>query len=151
VFQDHQSARLRSIGFLFITIFWTAIKFDSAMFYRLVRRKESYSSCDCCCCLFPGCGEISGSFQMRTELSGVAQRGQWSIPQPSRLPTNRTCSICGRSFFNKERFEDHMNMHNNIKAHECRCCRTKFTYKRNLLTHVRLGVCTRNSHPIKFV
>ena len=53
------------------------------------------------------------------------------------------CSICEKGFMSKEHFEDHMNMHNNIKAHQCPNCSSRFTFKTCLRRHIRLGVCNK--------
>ena len=59
---------------------------------------------------------------------------------------SRVCPICGKGFDRREYYEDHMNMHNNVKAHKCSNCSSTFTYKRNLWQHVRDGVCTKNKN-----
>lgn len=57
---------------------------------------------------------------------------------------SRVCPICGKRFDRREYFEDHMNMHNKVKAHTCSNCSSTFTYKRNLWQHVRDGICLKN-------
>ncbi|XP_076460641.1 uncharacterized protein LOC143293559 isoform X2 [Babylonia areolata] len=61
----------------------------------------------------------------------------------SRQRQSRTCPICGKWFDRWEYFQDHVNMHNKVKAHKCDNCASAFTYKRNLWQHVRHGVCFR--------
>ena len=56
-----------------------------------------------------------------------------------------TCHVCGKGFTVREPFEDHMNMHNNIKAHKCPHCPSLFTYKTSLYHHIR-----KHSNPIAF-
>jgi hypothetical protein len=107
----------------------------------------SLSSYDITLLSFTGYEEISGSFQMQTSrLSGVRQQGEWSRTQTSRLPAVRTCLVCGKTFWRRDRFEEHMNMHNKIKAFQCQNCRRKFTHRRNLDHHLKLGVCSKFTH-----
>lgn len=47
------------------------------------------------------------------------------------------CHVCGKGFSVREPFEDHINMHNNIKAHKCPLCPSVFTYKTSLYHHFR--------------
>lgn len=53
------------------------------------------------------------------------------------------CSICERGFMSKEHFDDHVNMHNNVKAHQCPNCSSWFTFKTCLRRHIRQGVCNK--------
>ena len=55
----------------------------------------------------------------------------------------QVCSICEKGFTSKEHFEDHMNMHNNVKAHQCPNCSSWFTFKACLRRHIRQGVCNK--------
>ncbi|XP_076460611.1 uncharacterized protein LOC143293555 isoform X7 [Babylonia areolata] len=48
-----------------------------------------------------------------------------------------SCSMCGKGFNVRELFEDHVNMHYNIKAHKCPYCPSLFTYKTNMYHHIR--------------
>lgn len=54
-----------------------------------------------------------------------------------------TCPICGKGFTRKYRFNDHVNAHNNIKAHTCPKCSRSFTQLTNLNTHIRSGTCDK--------
>ncbi|XP_076460629.1 uncharacterized protein LOC143293555 isoform X21 [Babylonia areolata] len=54
------------------------------------------------------------------------------------------CSICGKGITRKDDYEDHVNRHRNIRAHECPHCALRFTFKNNLRKHMRTGVCHRN-------
>ena len=47
------------------------------------------------------------------------------------------CGICGKCITRKENFEDHMNMHNNIRPHKCPQCGIGFSFKNKLRHHVR--------------
>ncbi|XP_076460626.1 uncharacterized protein LOC143293555 isoform X19 [Babylonia areolata] len=51
------------------------------------------------------------------------------------------CDVCQKGFTNRERCTDHMNMHNNIKAHQCPKCSRMFTFKANLRLHLNNGTC----------
>ena len=51
------------------------------------------------------------------------------------------CGVCGKGFFIKQLFKDHINKHSNIKAHRCGRCGRQFTYKGSLLQHLRNRVC----------
>ncbi|KAL8613317.1 hypothetical protein ACOMHN_052557 [Nucella lapillus] len=48
-----------------------------------------------------------------------------------------SCDICGKGFNVRELYEDHVNMHYNIKAHKCPYCPSVFTYKTNMYHHIR--------------
>ena len=56
-----------------------------------------------------------------------------------------TCGVCRikKGFTTKERFTDHMNMHNNIKVHQCPKCSRLFTFKANLRKHLRDRTCIK--------
>lgn len=54
------------------------------------------------------------------------------------------CDVCSKGFAVKEHCIDHMNMHNNIKAHQCSNCSRSFTFKTHLRRHLRFGVCNKN-------
>ncbi|XP_076465076.1 uncharacterized protein LOC143296877 isoform X12 [Babylonia areolata] len=77
---------------------------------------------------------------------------EWTAPPsnsllghpPSSLTQSkhsRICPICGKGFDRREYFEDHINMHNNIRAHQCPHCHHSFLYKNNLRQHIRDGIC----------
>lgn len=51
------------------------------------------------------------------------------------------CEVCGKGFFGCERLGDHMNMHQNIKTHECPICYRMFTFKSLLRQHISRGTC----------
>jgi len=53
------------------------------------------------------------------------------------------CGICGRGFMSKEHFDDHVNMHNKVKTHQCPHCSSWFTFKTCLRRHIRQGVCNK--------
>ena len=55
------------------------------------------------------------------------------------------CSLCGKGFAQKQFYQDHINMHNQVKAHSCQHCSVSFTYKRNLWRHLRYGVCRKDA------
>ena len=61
-------------------------------------------------------------------------------------PKSRVCPLCGKWFDRREYFQDHLNMHNNVKAHRCSHCSRTFTYKRNLWQHERYGVCLKQKN-----
>lgn len=75
--------------------------------------------------------------------SGLVVHSEHALSAPRH---SRVCPICGKSFDRREYYEDHMNMHNNVKAHKCSNCSSRFTYKRNLWQHVRDGVCMKNKN-----
>lgn len=54
-----------------------------------------------------------------------------------------SCTVCGQGFNTRERFQDHMNMHNGIRSHRCQYCGRQFTFKTNLRQHISDGVCSR--------
>ncbi|XP_076465058.1 uncharacterized protein LOC143296877 isoform X10 [Babylonia areolata] len=58
-----------------------------------------------------------------------------------RKPYN--CTVCGKGFIQKEHFEGHMNMHNNVKAYRCEICSKEFVYRTSLNQHRRYGVCSK--------
>ena len=60
-----------------------------------------------------------------------------------RLPYE--CGICGKGFNQKEHFQGHMNMHNNIKAYKCEKCNREFVYRTSLDQHRRESVCSKTN------
>ena len=58
-----------------------------------------------------------------------------------RLP--HVCTICGKGFNEKENYEGHMNMHNNIRAYKCPNCSGGWFYKNSLREHIRFGGCKK--------
>ena len=53
------------------------------------------------------------------------------------------CAICDKKFTLKEHYNDHMSMHNKVKAHKCpNCCRL-FTFKTSLRKHLRDRICSK--------
>ena len=82
------------------------------------------------------CEFCSATFASNSELIG----------HTNSVHLNRhqfVCILCGKGFCQNEHFSDHMNMHNNIKPHQCAQCSAYFTYKTNLRRHVRSGVCKK--------
>lgn len=79
-------------------------------------------------------------------MMGAGRQAAHSDLFPSQRQHSRVCPICGKSFDRREYFQDHMNMHNGIKAHRCSNCGREFTYKRNLWQHGRDSVCFKNKN-----
>ncbi|KAL8567902.1 hypothetical protein ACOMHN_059024 [Nucella lapillus] len=75
---------------------------------------------------------------------GSSASGNTSLGQPQSSASisklSRICPLCGKGFDRKEYFEDHVNMHSNIRAHRCPYCHHSFFYKNNLRQHVRDGI-----------
>ena len=53
------------------------------------------------------------------------------------------CIFCYKSMHNRRRYNDHMNMHNNVKAHTCPYCAKRFTFKSDVTRHLRNQVCKK--------
>lgn len=51
------------------------------------------------------------------------------------------CESCGKGFAVREHCQDHMNMHKNLKPHQCPRCLKCFTYKTHLRRHLRVNIC----------
>ena len=53
------------------------------------------------------------------------------------------CDVCDKGFTVKDHFEDHQNMHNNVRVHRCPHCSCGFAFKSGLRRHLRKGVCSK--------
>ena len=54
------------------------------------------------------------------------------------------CTVCGKRFTLKEHYNDHMSMHNKVKAHKCPNCCRPFTFKTSLRKHLRDRICKKS-------
>ncbi|KAL8567901.1 hypothetical protein ACOMHN_059023 [Nucella lapillus] len=53
------------------------------------------------------------------------------------------CEQCGKGFTVKDHYEDHLNMHRNIRVHKCPYCAICFAFKSGLRRHMRKAVCSK--------
>ncbi|KAL8613316.1 hypothetical protein ACOMHN_052556 [Nucella lapillus] len=103
----------------------SALRQGAGVSYAGVRRSK-FHECPHCHSKFMSSQELSG------HVCDFTKRAQ------------HICSICGKGITRKDDYEDHMNRHRNIRAHECPHCALRFTFKNNLRKHMRTGVCHRN-------
>lgn len=82
------------------------------------------------------CEHCSSTFTTKAGLNGHVKVVHLDM-HPFRCPT------CRRGFTVKELFQDHLNMHSNIKSHVCPHCYHAFTYKSSLRQHLRCGRCPK--------
>lgn len=72
--------------------------------------------------------------------SGLS-RHQNRVHSLKRLP--HVCTVCGKGFNEKDNYEGHMNMHNNVRAYKCPHCSSGWFYKNSLREHIRFGGCNK--------
>ncbi|KAL8604929.1 hypothetical protein ACOMHN_028557 [Nucella lapillus] len=56
------------------------------------------------------------------------------------------CQVCGKGFLDKTHYVDHMNMHLNIRQHQCLHCPLKFTHRASMKLHVKSKHVRPKSH-----
>ena len=47
------------------------------------------------------------------------------------------CEVCGKGFYQRQAFQDHMNIHTGEKPYKCRFCSSCFASKGNHAMHQR--------------
>lgn len=50
------------------------------------------------------------------------------------------CNICYKRFKRINAYQDHLNLHNNIRRYSCNYCNKKFVQNSNLKSHIKLNI-----------
>ena len=74
----------------------------------------------------------------------TSQRGmELHIDRFHRNKFRFRCEHCGKGFVVKDHYEGHMNMHSNVRVHQCPFCAITFAFKSGLRRHVKKGTCRK--------
>jgi uncharacterized Zn-finger protein len=79
------------------------------------------------CCIYPNC---SREYRSKYTLEKHIKRFHLGLDKPK-------CEICGREFSSTESFQQHKNIHLNIKPFQCGQCDRGFRNKCMLVRHIR--------------
>ncbi|XP_076460637.1 uncharacterized protein LOC143293558 isoform X4 [Babylonia areolata] len=69
----------------------------------------------------------------------LTNSGLWKHKNSIHFKKKEThvCEFCGKGFLDKTHYEDHMNMHLNIRKHQCLHCPQRFTHRSSLKLHMK--------------
>ena len=74
------------------------------------------------------CGKLFGIRRIRQHIQSK---------HTANSEKQHKCSVCAKGFINKQRLQDHMNMHTGEKPYMCNFCGSTFANNSNRLMHER--------------